>query len=231
MNEPAAAPTGLGPKGVVTAIEPDRYERTVVRRSAQTRATVPSVEFAAEVRMERTLATEAELGCGVTALVVRAAAHALRLVPRVNGAYRDGHYELYSRVNIGVTIAEAGLYVTPTVFDADEKSAIEIAAEIAEQRTRALDGELVPADLTGATFSLIDSGKYDIVTVTPLIISPQAAALAAGPVRETPVVRNGAIVAGQTMVAMLAADQRIVYGDHASSFLAEFKAHLEEGIA
>jgi hypothetical protein len=30
---------------------------------------------------------------------------------------------------------------------------------------------------------------------------------------------------------MLAADQRIVYGDHASSFLAEFKAHLEEGIA
>ena len=142
MSEPAAAPTGLGPKGIVTTIEPDRYERTVVRRSAQTRATVPSVEFAAEVDMERSLATQAELGCGITALLVRAAAHALRLVPRVNGAYRDGHYELYSRINIGVTIAEEGFYAVPTVFDADEKTASEIGAEIAEHRARALDGEL-----------------------------------------------------------------------------------------
>jgi len=231
MNEPAAASTGLGPKGIVTTIEPDRYERVVVRRSAETRATVPSVEFATEVDMERTLVTEAELGCGLTALVVRAAAHALRAVPRVNGAYRDGHYELYSRVNVGVTIAEAGLYAIPTVFDADEKSAIEIAAEVADHRTRALDGELVPADLTGATFTVIDSGQYDVVTVTPLIIAPQAAALAAGPVRETPIVRDGAVTAGHTMVATLASDHRIVYGDYASSFLAEFKAHLEEGIA
>lgn len=231
MNEPAAAPTGLGPKGVVTTIEPDRYERTVVRRSAETRATVPSIEFAAEIDMERALATEAELGCGITALVVRAAARALRAVPRVNGAYRDGRYELYSRVNVGVTIAEAGLYAIPTVFDADEKSASEIAAEVAGHRTRALDGELVPADLTGATFTLIDAGRSNVLTLTPLIISPQAAALAAGPVRQTPVVRDGAVMAGHTMVATLAGDHRIVYGDHASSFLEEFKEHLEEGIA
>jgi len=231
MSEPAAAPTGLGPKGTVTTVEPDRHERTVVRRSAQTRATVPSVEFAADVDMDRGLASEAQLGCGITALLVRAAAHALGLVPRVNGAYRDGHYELYSRINIGVTIAEEGLYAIPTVFDADEKSAVEIAAELTDHRIRALDGELTGADLTGATFTLIDSGRYDVATVTPLVIPPQAAALAAGPVRETPVVRDGAVVAGHMMVATLAADHRIVYGAYASSFLAEFKAHLEEGIA
>jgi len=231
MSEPAAAPTGLGPKGIVTTIEPDRYERTVVRRSAQTRATVPSVEFTAEIDMEPSLATEAALRCGITALLVRAAAHALRLVPRVNGAYRDGHYELYSRVNVGVAIAEEGFYAIPTVFDADEKAAIEIAAEIAEHRTRALDGDLLPADLAGATFTLVDSGRYDVATVTPLITPPQAAALAAGPVRDTAVVRDGAVVAGHTMVATLAGDHRIVYGAHASSFLAEFKAYLEEGIA
>jgi pyruvate dehydrogenase E2 component (dihydrolipoamide acetyltransferase) len=230
MSEAAAAPTGLGPKGTVTTIEPDRYERTVVRRSAQTRATVPSVEFAAEVDMERSLARSAELGCGLPALLVRAAAHSLRLVPRVNGAYRDGHYELYSRINIGVAIAEEGFYAIPTVFDADEKTASEIASEIAEHRSRALDGELTGADLTGATFTLIDSGRYAVATVTPLIIPPQAAALAAGPVREVPVVRDGAVVAGRTMVATLAGDQRIIYGAYASSFLAEFKAHLEEGI-
>jgi len=231
MNEPAAAPTGVGPKGVVTTIELDRNERTIVRRSAETRATVPSVEFAVVVDMGRSIATEAELGCGITALLVRAAAHALRALPRVNGAYRDGHYELYSRINVGVTIAEEGVHVIPTVFDADEKSVIEIAAELADHRNRALAGELMPADLTGATFTLTDSGRYDVATVTPLIVAPQAAALAAGPIRETAVVRDGAVLAGRTMAATLAGDHRMVHGAHASSFLEKFKTHLEEGLA
>jgi pyruvate dehydrogenase E2 component (dihydrolipoamide acetyltransferase) len=215
----------------VTTVEPDRHERTIVRRSAETRATVPSVEFAAVVDMERSVATEAELGCGMTALLLRAAAHALSVVPRVNGAYRDGHYELYSRINIGVTIAEEGVHVIPTVFDADEKSATEIAAELADHRARALDGELMPAELAGATFTLTDSGAYEVATLTPLIVPPQAAALAAGPMRDTPVVRDGEVVAGRTMGVTLAGDQRIVHGVHASSFLEEFKAHLEEGLA
>jgi pyruvate dehydrogenase E2 component (dihydrolipoamide acetyltransferase) len=231
MNEPAAAPTGLGQKGIVTTIEPSRQERTIVRRSAEARATVPSVEFATVVEMERSVATAAALGCGITVLLVRAAAHALRTVPRVNGAYRDGRYELYSRINIGVTIAEEGVHVVPTVFDADEKSATEIAAELADHRARALDGELMPADLAGATFTLTDSGRDGIETLTPLIIPPHAAALATGPIREAPVVRDRVVVAGQTMTATLAGDQRIVLRVHAASFLTELKEHLEEGLA
>ena len=35
-------------------------------------------------------------------------ARALRAFPRVNGAYRDGRYELYSRVNIGLVIRTRG---------------------------------------------------------------------------------------------------------------------------
>lgn len=237
MNELAAVPSGLGPRGVVTTVELTRSERSVVRRSAETRATVPSVELAAVVDMERSLAAAAELGCGIGALLLKAAAHALVAVPRVNGAYRDGHYELYSRVNIGVVVAADDLYVIPTVFDADAKQATEIAAEIADQRARAVAGELRPADLAGATFTMAlpDPDELDprapgsgVAVLTPLIIAPQAAALAAGPIRETPVVRDGAVVPGHTMAATLACDHRIVYGAHASSFLGEFKTYLEE---
>ena len=38
-------------------------------------------------------------------MVVKACAIALREHPRANGAYRDGRFELYSRVNVGVAVA------------------------------------------------------------------------------------------------------------------------------
>jgi pyruvate dehydrogenase E2 component (dihydrolipoamide acetyltransferase) len=220
----------LGVKGEVTTVEPDRHERAVARRSAESRATVPNVEFTAEVDMEAALAREAELGCGTTALLVKAAAQALSTVPRVNGAYRDGRYERYSRVNIGVTIADEGLYVIPTVFDADRKDAGEIASELAALHVRAREGSLTPPDLSGATFTLTDSIAFEVATLTPLIVPSQAAALAAGPIRDVPVVREGKVVPGHTMVLTLACDHRIVYGAHASAFLGELKARLEEAM-
>ena len=85
-----------GLKGDVTTVELDRLERAVARRSAEARATIPTMEFSTVVDVDRLLERDAELGCGVTAIVVAAAASALRTVPRVNGSYRDGRYELYS---------------------------------------------------------------------------------------------------------------------------------------
>jgi pyruvate dehydrogenase E2 component (dihydrolipoamide acetyltransferase) len=230
-DAPAAETAEQGLKGSVTVIEPDRIERTVARRSAETRATVPTMEFTTVVNMDAAMEREAELGCGVIALLIRAAAHALDTVRRVNGAYRDGHYELYSRVNVGVTIVEQGVYVTPTIFDADEKTELEIANELAGYYVRAREGELRPAELTGATFTVVDSSAYDIVALTPMIISPQAGALATGPIRDVPVIRQGEVVPGRTMQLALSVDHRIVYGHHAAAFLEEVKAHLEEARA
>jgi pyruvate dehydrogenase E2 component (dihydrolipoamide acetyltransferase) len=220
--------TERGPKGTVTLIEPDRLERAVARRSAETRATVPTIELAGVADMDAATKREAELSCGVVALLVRAVAHALRAVPRLNGAYRDGHYELYSRVNVGVTIVEQGLHVTPTIFDADEKTELEIADELAGYYVRARGGELRSAELGGATFTVVDASAHDIVALTPMIMPPQAGAIAGGPIREVPVIRHGEVVPGRTMQLALSVDNRIVYAYHATAFLAAVKADLEE---
>jgi pyruvate dehydrogenase E2 component (dihydrolipoamide acetyltransferase) len=223
-----AETTEQGLKGSITVIEPDRLERTVARRSAETRATVPTMELTNVANMDAAMEREAELGCGVVALLIRAAADALATVPRVNGAYRDGHYELYSRVNIGVTIVEQGIHVTPTIFDADEKTELEIATELAAYHLRARDGDLRPAELTGATFTVVDSSAYDIVALSPMITTPQAGALAMGPVRDVPVIRHGQVVPGRTMQLALSVAQRIVYGYHAAAFLEAVNTHLQE---
>ncbi len=229
MSDEITPIAGPGLKGEVAVIEPDRGERTVARRSAESRATIPTLELSAVAEVDRILARERELGCGVPSLVIAATANALRAVPRVNGSYRDGRYELYSRVNIGVTIVDAGIYATPTIFDADQRTPGEISDELANFTARVRGGEeLRPAELTGATFTVVSASTYDIVSVAPMILAPQAGALSFGPVRDTPVVRDGAVVAGHTMALELAVDHRIVYGDHAASFLEEVKAWLEE---
>lgn len=228
MGDAATPISEPGLKGEITTLELDRLERTVARRSAESRATVPTMEFSAVADVGALLEREAELGCGVAAILVAAVAHALRAVPRVNGSYRDGRYEIYSRVNIGVTIVEHGIYATPTIFDADEKPVLEIADQLARYVARAREDDLRPGELTGATFTVVDSSAYDIVAVTPMLLPPQAGALASGPVRDVPVVRDGEVVAGHTLELSLAVDHRIVFGHHAGAFLEEVKAFLEE---
>ncbi len=99
-----------------------------------------------------------------------------------------------------------------------------IGAELAGLFTRAAESELHPSELTGATFTVVGSSEYDIVALTPLILPPQAGALAYGPIRDAPVVRDGEVVPGHTMQLSLAVDHRIVYGHHAAAFLGEVKA-------
>lgn len=228
MSDPATPISDRGLKGEVTVTELERQERTLARRSAESRATVPTVEYSNIVDVGALLERETSLGCGVTAAVIAATAHALRTIPRVNGSYRDGRYELYTRVNVGVTLISDGLYVTPTIFDADTKTASDIGGELADFYARARETELHPSELTGATFTVVDSSEYDIVAVTPLILPPQAGALAFGPIRDVPVLQQGRVVAGRTMQLSLAADHRIVYGHHAAAFLEEVKSFLEE---
>ncbi len=228
MSDAATPVSEPGLKGDVTTIEPSRAERAVARRSAESRATVPHMEFSAIAGVTRLLEREDEIGCGVAAFVIAAAARALRAVPRVNGAYRDGRYELYSRINAGVTIIEQDVYVTPTVFDADGKSVSEIGAELSDYYERAREDELRPGELTGATFTVFDGSAYDIVAVSPTVLAPQAGALAFGPVRDVPVLRDGEVVPGHTMQLCLSVDHRIVYGHHAGEFLEDVKAFLEE---
>ncbi len=227
-----------GNRGEMQVQELTRLQRTVSRRMAESKATAP--DFALEVEIDMTLCVELrerlkqveDKPPSFNDMVVKACANALREHPRVNGAYKDGRFELYSRVNVGVAVAANDALVVPTVFDADKKSLGEISRTVQTLASKVRDQKITPPELSGGTFTVSNLGMYGIDRFTAVINPPQAALLAVGSLRKRPVVEEGGrIVARDTMNATLICDHRILYGADGAEFLARVRELLEQPLA
>jgi pyruvate dehydrogenase E2 component (dihydrolipoamide acetyltransferase) len=242
---PAAGPAAgaVSPetaKGSVSYEDPSKLQSTVARRMAESKATAPHFYLRADVDMSRAVhgrallkgsATEGDVVPSFNDMAVKACALALREHPRANGAYRDGRFELYSRVNVGVAVAARDALVVPTLFDADRKGLRQLAIESRELAQRVRDGQITPPELSGATFTVSNLGMYGIDSFSAVINPPQAAILAVGAIEERPVVRDGEIATAHLMTVDLACDHRILYGAPAAEFLARIKVLLEEPLS
>jgi pyruvate dehydrogenase E2 component (dihydrolipoamide acetyltransferase) len=245
---PAAEPIGPSSvsttpetaKGTVSYEEPTKLQSTVARRMAESKATAPHFYLEAEVDMSRLVAARGQIKAGAREgdvvpsfndMVVKACALALREHPRANGAYRDGRFELYSRVNVGVAVAARDALVVPTIFDADEKNLRQIATDSRALAQRVRDGQITPPELSGATFTVSNLGMFGIDSFAAVINPPQAAILAVGAIAERPAVRDGQTTTAHLMRVNLACDHRVLYGAPAAEFLARIRSLLEEPLA
>jgi pyruvate dehydrogenase E2 component (dihydrolipoamide acetyltransferase) len=236
----SVAETGTA-KGDVSVQELTRTQQVIARRMAESKATVPEFTIATDIDMEgavelrKQLKAAAETVSGVVPsyndMVVKASALALREYPRANGSYKDGHFELYSRVNVGVAVAAQEALVVPTVFDADRKSLGEIARDTRTLAERVRGNAVTPPELSGGTFTVSNLGMFGVTEFSAVINPPQAAILAVGKMEPRAVVRDGEIVARNIMTITLVCDHRILYGADAAEFLARIKALLEHPIA
>jgi pyruvate dehydrogenase E2 component (dihydrolipoamide acetyltransferase) len=223
-------------KGETTTQDLTRLQQTVARRMAESKATAPDFVLNIDVDMEEAVdlrkrlkaaATEGQPVPSFNDFVVKAAALALVDFPRANGAYRDGKFELYSRVNVGVAVAGQDALVVPTVFDADSKSLGQIAKESRALAERVRAGAITPPELSSGTFTVSNLGMFGIQSFVAVINPPQAAILAVGAMQPTPVVRDGEVVVRNIMRLTLACDHRILYGADAAVFLGRIRERLE----
>jgi len=232
------APPNIGVKGEVTEQELTRLQRTVSRRMAESKATVP--DFSLELDVDMTLCIElrerlkeqTDAAPSFNDMVVKAAASALREHPRVNGAYRDGHFELYSRINLGVAVAAQDALVVPVIPDADQKSLGEISRHTRRLVERVRDGEITPPELSGGTFTVSNLGMYGIERFSAIVNAPQAAILTVGAMMKKPAVDDrGRVLARDLMTLTLVCDHRILYGADGAEFLARVRALLQQPLS
>ncbi len=235
---PPAVVSGDGQtgKGETSTQDLTRLQQTVARRMAESKATAPDFVLNIDVDMEEAVdlrkrlkaaANEGQAVPSFNDFVVKASALALLDFPRANGAYRDGKFELYSRVNVGVAVAGQDALVVPTVFDADRKSIGQIARESRALAERVRAGAITPPELSSGTFTVSNLGMFGIQSFVAVINPPQAAILAVGAMAPTPVVRDGETTVRNIMRLTLSCDHRILYGADAAQFLGRIRERLE----
>jgi pyruvate dehydrogenase E2 component (dihydrolipoamide acetyltransferase) len=237
-REPAPERGEAGPKGQVEVQELSRLQQTVTRRMAESKATAPDfalsldVDMTGAVELRARLKEVADPAPSFNDMVVKAAATALREHPRVNGAYRDGRFELYENVNVGVAVAGQDALVVPTIFDADRKSLGTIAREARELIAKVRDKQITPPELSGATFTVSNLGMYGIERFTAIINPPQASILTVGALGRKPAVdERDRIVSRDQLTLTLVCDHRILYGADGARFLARVKELLEQPLS
>jgi pyruvate dehydrogenase E2 component (dihydrolipoamide acetyltransferase) len=217
-----------------------RRQRLIARRMAEAKATIPHFQVQTETEVDGLLGLRAELKQelgeqqivpSVNDFIVKACALALREHPRANGSYREDAFELHPRINVGVAVAAEDALLVPTIFDADQRSLGEIAAESRRLAERVRDGTIAPPELSGATFTVSNLGMFGMTAITPVINPPQAAILGVGAARTLPALVDGELVTHHLLTLTLSCDHRILYGADAARFLSDIRQGLQTPLA
>lgn len=219
----------LGPPQPLSALR-----RVTGERLAHAKQTIPHFYLRVECRMDRVAQARREfnargdLTLSFTALVVRAAALALKDVPAANTWWVDGGVRPRTTVDVAVAVMTPSGLIAPVVRRADEQPATAIAQQLDALAERARAGRLAPDEYANGSFTVSNLGMYGVAGLYPIINPPQTCILGLGAVEERPVVRDGAVAAGLMMTATLSADHRALDGATGAEFLAAFRQRIED---
>jgi pyruvate dehydrogenase E2 component (dihydrolipoamide acetyltransferase) len=219
-----------------TEVDVSQMRKTIAKRLAESKFTSPHFYLTIELDMDNAVAARTAINAVAPAkisfndMIIKAAAVALKEHPKVNASWRGDKIRYNNHVHIGVAVAvEDGLLV-PVVRFADGKQLSQISTEVKTLAEKAQTKKLQPAEWEGNTFTISNLGMFGIEEFTAIINPPDACIMAVGAVRQTPVVKNGQVVAGNVMKVTLSCDHRVVDGATGSKFLQTFKFLLENPV-
>lgn len=162
-------------------------------------------------------------------LIVRAVALSLREHPVINSGFNTVNSTIIRFKTIDISIAvslEDGL-ITPIVRHADYKNVGQISAEIKDLVQRARKGKLKREEYAGGSFTISNLGMFGVSDFIAVINPPQGAILAVSGMEEKPMVKNGQIVIGKSIMFTLSADHRVIDGADCAKFLKTLQHYLE----
>ena len=183
---------------------------------------------AARTRIKEKVEQEWGFAPGFNDLLARIVAAALRQYPYMNARLAPDAIEILGHVNMGMAVdTERGLLV-PVIRDADQKNLRQFGAEFRQMVERARNGNSLPDELSGGTFTITNLGMYDVDAFTPVINLPEAAILGMGRIAPKVVAYKGEIAIRPMMTLSLVFDHRLTDGAPAARFLQAIKQMVEE---
>ena len=215
--------------------------KVIADKMSESKQTIPHVTMNAEVDLTKVIELRKQLlpmveertdeRLSFLEIIAKAAMVALKAHPEFNAnAYAEG-IKQFEHVNLGVAVAvDAGL-VVPVVEKADQKGLSDLTAAVKAATKKARDGQLMPAEMSGGTFTISSLGRSKVQTFNPIINLPEVAILGVGGSYDKLVVENtpeGPQVATITALNLcLSFDHRVADGAPAAAFLSMIVELLE----
>ncbi len=237
---PAALPQSRAvPTGAEQHIKIIGLRRKIAEQMVLAKQTAPHFTYVEEIDMtvlwdmrKRLKKSAAERGVKLTFLpfFMKALCQVFKEYPNLNSNVIADPFTLVVKgdVNIGIaTDTPQGLFV-PVVKNVEQKSILEIAAELADVTTRTREGRASASDFSGGTFTITSVGNIGGVLATPILNTPEVAILGVNQIKERPVVIDGEIVIRRMVYFSSSFDHRVIDGAVAARFTTALKNILEQ---
>ncbi|NNU28528.1 2-oxoglutarate dehydrogenase, E2 component, dihydrolipoamide succinyltransferase [Isoptericola sediminis] len=216
----------------------ERMHEALHTQAQLTTAVEVDVTKVAKLRQRAKADFKAREGANLTFLpfYTQAAVEALKAFPKVNASIDTdkGEITYHGSENVGIAVdTERGL-VVPVIKNAGDLNLAGIARQIGDLAARTRDNKIGPDDLSGATFTITNTGSGGALWDTPIVPVGQVAILGTGTITKKPVVITTAdgeetIAIRQMAMLFLSYDHRLVDGADAARFLTAVKNRIEEG--
>lgn len=239
----AVAPVALPQsKAVATGAEEHikiiGLRRKIAEQMVRAKQTAPHFTYVEEIDVTELWALRkklkgkaAERGVKLTFLpfFMKALTQVFKEFPNLNANVIEDPFTLVVKgdVNIGIaTDTPQGLFV-PVVHNVEQKSILEIAAELGALTERVRNGKGTQADFSGGTFTITSVGNIGGVLATPILNIPEVAILGVNQIKDRAVVIDGEIKVRKMVYFSPSFDHRIIDGAVAARFTSALKALLE----
>jgi len=232
------APKPYLPAGQVATeeIKNSQMRKIIAKRLAESLFTAPHYNLVIEVTMDEAMKSRAIINSvpdtkvSFNDMIIKATALALKKHPKINSQWTAESIILNYHVNIGVAVAVEDGLVVPVLPFTDGMSLSQIGTSVRDLAGRAKNKKLLPTEMEGSTFTISNLGMFGITEFNSIINQPNSAILSVGAIVEKPVVKNGQIVVGNTMMLSLACDHRTIDGATGAQFLQTLKQYIENPV-
>lgn len=215
------------PKDVLEKSEPSS---TNIRRAISTAVThswqtIPHVALHSHANVDVLMNF---VNAEITSSIVRACALALVRHPRLNGWQMEEGFKFADQVNMGISISLPSGVVNAVIHKAEAHSITSISEKIKSLAEHAKTRQLSGKDITGASFTVSNLGRWGVDSFAPIIDAPQVAILGVGRIQKVAVESDaGAITFQKKLSLTLVFDHRANDGVEAAQLLQSIVGYLE----
>lgn len=166
----------------------------------------------------------------ITVRLIQALCQAAKAEPALNAWYNGLHNAIkpFEDVHLGLaTDTSEGLFV-PVIKQANQLTAAQLREKINCFKHAVANRDISPKELSGATLTLSNFGKFAGRYASPIIVPPCVAILGVGRLRKEVVNYQGAPAVHPVLPLSLSFDHRAVTGGEATRFLGHVIQALEK---